>query len=228
MENLVLGSAFSINILFVVINLIVLFYLYSFNKKLMKESERVSLSAARSLEKANQKSEDIVMKAVEKSKKILVETEYLKQGFVNELNDSLKEALVKSVSELKGQSKHLDSAYARLLEKIQKEHAKKSDEAFKSAESLAEQELNDFRNILKKETIAAESAVEKKIQDQFERTKEDIKEYKQKKYDEIEEKVKLAIVSVTEDVLGKALPVSEHEKLIFEALEQAKSEGMFE
>lgn len=59
------------------------------------------------------------------------------------------------------------------------------------------------------------------------KAQEDIDAYKRNQLEGIDEEVKKIVARVVPEVLGKAINMDEHEDLVWQALEKAKSEGLF-
>ena len=78
-----------------------------------------------------------------------------------------------------------------------------------------------------RETIESQKLMNKKINEEYEKVKADLEQYRKEKLDLIDASINQIILKVVQDVLGEAIPLSKHEELVIEALEKAKREDLF-
>ena len=55
----------------------------------------------------------------------------------------------------------------------------------------------------------------------------DIEAYKESRYADAEESVKQIVQKVSQEVLNKSISLEDHQKMVIDALEKAKKEGVF-
>lgn len=179
------------------------------------------------IEKANAQANDILTKASEKAKEILFETEYVKEDLVKHTEEDLNRISQTSVQVLEGESKEFEKQYQILFNEMRNAYTKKAGSILENIEGVADSELDDFRELLRKETVAVQAYISRKTIEEFEGAKRDITTYKEEKLEEVSKNINTLILRVAKDVLGEAIPLHEHEKLVTQALERAKKEGIF-
>lgn len=78
--------------------------------------------------------------------------------------------------------------------------------------------IKEMTDTVRKETMEKQNLVEKKIQDEYAKVEEEVKEYKRKKIDELNTRIFDVVADVAEVVLGRAIDQRSHEKIISETL----------
>jgi len=79
---------------------------------------------------------------------------------------------------------------------------------------------------LQKKVFQTLESFSESIKSKISETQKAIEEYKKEKLEEIDKKIYRMIIDVAKKVLGKAIDISTHEKLVIEALEKAKKENV--
>lgn len=204
-----------------------MYYLYRKEKEFEKKQSMLHDNEQKIIEQAHRTANEVVEKAVEKARQTLVETEYLRADLVKNLETSLAKLTNNTIKLFQNNSQNVDTEYKSLFEKTKQEYVKKVDNTLKSLEQIAGSELDEFSKNLKKETLDSQVFIGARINEEFEQKQKEIEEYKAQRLKAIDENINIIIEKVTEDVLGRAIPLAEHEKLVIEALEKAKKEQVF-
>ncbi len=114
------------------------------------------------------------------------------------------------------------------LDEISADHLRKFDEMLqnisKTVKSSTETEIKKFAQALEMETIGAQKAAAKKLEEAYDQVNAEIQEYKMNEMRKIENDVNESIAEITKEVLGKSIPISVHQDLIMEALKNAKKQ----
>lgn len=211
--------------LLLLLGLGVLFYLYKTRDDGIPSS--VFKKSTKTIEQANSEANDIIAKASEKAKDILFETEYIKDDLIKRSEENINRVAETTEDVLQAESKDFEKQYKALFDEIQNNYTRKAGSILENIETTADAELGDFREVLRKETVAAQGYISKRTIEEFEGARKDIAAYKAQKMQDIEKNINTLVMQVAKDVLGEALPLSEHEKLVTDALERAKREGLF-
>jgi F0F1-type ATP synthase membrane subunit b/b' len=85
--------------------------------------------------------------------------------------------------------------------------------------------VDELKNVVKKETIGAQDALEEKIAREYAKVDDEIKEYKKKKVNSLNKKVYELLSNIYTEVIGQDLDQVKHEKLIIELLEKELSKS---
>lgn len=199
-----------------VLNLSYLYYLYLKGKRLEKKQRQLDAQSARVVKSAEDKAKTVIDKAVERARDTLLEAESFNQDILDKLEMSLRQTASEGLKLIREESTQIDKGYKALAGDIKQEYVEQADQTLQSIKATAARELEDFRQVLKQETTA-----------EFKQVKEEIERYKQVKFREVDEAAKALVLRVSEEVLGKAISLDDHERLVIEALEKAKKEGVF-
>lgn len=117
--------------------------------------------------------------------------------------------------------------YKEMLEELKRDNINIFKIMSKDIEKDTLDEVKDFKEILCRETLASQKIVEEKIEKEYAQAEEELKAYKEAKLRKIDDSIYEILKTISKIVLGKAIPLEEHEQLIIEALNRAKKEGVF-
>lgn len=131
-----------------------------------------------------------------------------------------KEALSHASSEL------LDG-FRKSIQELQQETINTVRNISKGIEEGVVSEMKDFKEVLQKETVDSQKIVEQKIEEEYKAAQTDVDSYKKEQLKKIDTSIYDILQLVAKEVLGKSLSLGEHEALVTEALEKAKTEGVF-
>jgi hypothetical protein len=172
------------------------------NKKIqkLKEEKRAfdlkqNSDKEKLLDKAREKSEEMLSEASDKAMDILLQT----QNFNEDSRTRLKKHFEKA---LKNQSTAIDKIGKELLGEYQEQ-----------LDLLKKQNINKAQNISKDLE-----------QDLLKQAKQEIEEYKKTQFEKINLKIYDLLEIISEKVFGPGISVEKHEELVLEALEKAKKE----
>ena len=211
----------------------------------------MAISYSQMLKKFNayQKEADELMAQVHKNEADLLETARIKAGKIvedankraaqiigssNNLNSESKKMLDNAlVTLLKHQTSYFEKAssdfleaYKRELESLKQKNIDIVKNVSKDIEEDTVKEVEDFDNILQKETFAAQKIVEDKIEKEYSTAQQNVQDYKNEMLKKAEEEIYKILETVSKLTLGKSIPLADHEQLIIEALEKAKKDGI--
>lgn len=216
-----------ISILLSALVLLFSYFLSRKEKRLAKEEERLRKIFSRSTEEANSNSQEIIKKAIDRAERIILDAEIVKTDFLNKVHENLERVGEQGVRELKIDSVSFDKKYKDLFDGLKNEYLKHANSTLDSVEKIADEELEDFRKILRTETVESQEVISKKISEEFERAQKEIENYKTGRIDKIDKEISTVVSVISKDVLGKTITPREHEEIILEALENAKKDGLF-
>ena len=116
--------------------------------------------------------------------------------------------------------------YKKELEGLKQKNIEILKNVSKDIEEDTVKEVEDFDNILQKETFAAQKIVEEKIEKEYSSAQKNVEDYKNEMLRKAEEKIYKILEAVAKLTLWKSIPLAQHEQLIIEALEKAKKDGL--
>jgi F0F1-type ATP synthase membrane subunit b/b' len=94
-------------------------------------------------------------------------------------------------------------------------------------EEVAIQGIVDMNKKVTEKTLSLQESLEKQVNDEFASARAEIQKYKQDEIVKIQQNVGRMVNKMAGELLGKTIKPEDQEKLLIEALEQAKSEGLF-
>lgn len=218
-----LGSLFLL-----IFTLAYLYYLYFREREFEKKESRIYKEATKIVEQANAKAKQVIENAVERAKQILVGSEYLKQDLEADIDKAVTSILDKNIKKINEAADRFKESYDQLFSKLKEKYASNTTEILNEIRQEGQKEIVDFRQILRKETLDAQRFVGEKINQEFEKAKAEIGEYKKTELGKIDNSINRVVGKVLQSVTGKLISFRDHEDLITEALNQAKQDGAFD
>jgi len=151
------------------------------------------------------------------------------------LEDAAMEAdrIVTNAEYVKQSSKEaIDQALSELVKQIQKESVDTAtgfmNDYSSSLKQLATTSLTEFQTI----ALELEGDLQKQIKNFREsllpNLEKDLEEYKKMRLKQTEEMVTKVVEKASQEVFNKAISLEDHQKLLTDALEKAKAEGVFD
>lgn len=206
-----------------------LYYLYSFHKKeseLNVSQESTDKYAQDLLLQAQAKAQTIVEQATNRANHLLLEA--------GATQDQIQSLLDKAISQLLTQYQHRLDATMERFEQNQKNtyegvHAAYQEQIGKTVDEIREstqKELTDFMQTLQKETIEAQRAIGATLNSQLQDIQKELVTYKRDQLQRTNEAISKTILEIAEKTLGKTIRIKDHEKLVIEALSEAKEKGV--
>jgi len=174
---------------------------------------------------AHKKAVLILQEARSKATKIISEASASQDLLKKTFEEQLKAASLDQAKKLETISEDFLKAYQTTLADLKGNNIKTVSNISKDIEDSTKSELEDFKEILRKETFASQKIVEGKIEEDYKIVEKELETYKAERLKKIEEEIYNIIQNVSKEVLGKTLSLQEHEQLVIDALEKAKKEG---
>lgn len=152
----------------------------------------------------------------------------ISENFKKQLEESANKEIKKNIEELKGNFrktseeivKNYQSQFKNGSQEIQKVISELSrqaaEETKKISEALPEELARKFGEIYQ----SAKGTLNNKVL----KTEKEIENYKKERFKEMDRKIYKILGEVAKKTIGKTIDLSDHEKLVMEALEKAKKE----
>lgn len=186
--------------------------------------EKMSQKSTTLLESARDRAFELIKDATIKAKDILSETKIYEDKSKQVLNFQLEEASKKQVQALEKASLDILKDYKEDLERLRADNINIVKNISKDIERDVLNEFKDFKEILRRETVASQRVIEEKLEEDYKAVDEEINTYKQQKLKEVDDSIYDALARISEMVLGKAIDSNTHQELILDALNKAKSD----
>lgn len=223
----IIGSLFVLGIALIVVAFLYLKTLKKLDrlhKREVKLEEETHKKALLLIQNSRGKAYEIIQDANKKAFEILKNAASVTDKSKSVLEKELEEVYKKQVEDLGITSNELLDDYQKLLQDAKKDSLNMVKNISKSIEMSALSEVQDFKEVLRQETLASQKVVAEKIEQEYNQIEEDVKEYKAQKLKEVEDSIYSLLKRVSEETIGKSLNLEQHEELVLEALEKAKRE----
>lgn len=194
-------------LIFVVVYLLQLRYK---EKKLQERENKIDTSYHQIVDEALSKERKIIEDASSEASQILSHTHQVNQGAVNVINQALH----------------------KMAEDIQNNAGKTSQEYFvhyqEALKHIAQQTVNELQSDTRKLQTDLDAQLKDFRNSLLPSIQKEIEEYKEARFREIDRSARSVVERVTKEVLNKSISSEDHEKLVLESLEKAKSQGIFD
>lgn len=195
---------------------------------LLREQEtEAHQKAEKIMEHAHQRAEAIVREASQKATQMLSQSESFKYDIERQMKEVFEKTLTDSAGIIKENSTDVKNQYVALFSDLQSQYMNEVKKITTTLESESKKGLAEFESIVKTEITDFQGGIATQIDQQLKEVQTEIQTYKDAQMKTIETRIENTIRQLAKDLLGKSIPLEEHENLIFKALEKAKKEGMF-
>jgi len=228
-----ISLVFIIFLLFFCLVLIISFLFFrgtirDINKTDLVIKEEAHKKALQMLEDARKQSMKILEDSLSKAQEIINETKALSDETKRSINTHFDDITQGQQVELSDLSATLLNEYKDEIRDQKKKNIETLQTISHEVETEVKNEISEFKDVLHKETINAESQIQNKIKQDYSAIENELKQYKHDKLSSLDEKIYEIITLVSKRIIGKALSLEEHEDFIMKVLEDIKKEGVFE
>lgn len=196
-------------------------------KKIQRIESRLHRHSVKTMEQVHQNSEQILRESLSKASKIIKDTKSVKEENEKQLEEVLQQAAKQHVQILEQQLTEISENFGDEFENLEKLYEKQAKKTLSQMESTGKVGLEKLEKVLDKQTVSLQNYLKLKVDTEFEKARGEIDSYKKAELAKVQESIQEIVRKTVSEVIGKSIPMSEHEKLIIEALDEAKSEGMF-
>ena len=95
---------------------------------------------------------------------------------------------------------------------------KSVEDVLKTVHESTTAEFSELKSVLEKQISTSQESINQKLQADYEKAQFEIAEYKRQKIQEVNKEIDILVGRVAQEVLGKAIPLADHEQLILTAL----------
>lgn len=225
LENLTLISFLSSFFILTIVSI----YSYILYKKENK-IEEIELEAYKNskdvLFKANKKAEFIIDKAAGKAQEILTQTEYFKEYLEEDVKKTIQESMVQYKQILEKNSHAITQNYLALFSQLKEEFLQETKTSLAQIEEAGQKTIADFSKLFQQALASSQTSLKTQISSEFENAKKEIDLNKQQEYKKISDRINKTVEDLSKELLNRIISIEDHEKLVLDALEKAKLEGV--
>jgi len=189
-----------------------------------KEAYETALSI---LDRARSDSLKILGQAQVKAQGLISNTYVISKESRAKLERSINEIYEKQGHILGNLSDEILENYRLAIEEGKKDNIRTLYEVTEAMRQEAIQGVNELKDVVKKETIGAQDALEEKITMEYAKVDSEVKEYKSKKVEGLNKKIFELLSNVYTELMNEELDQVKHEKLILSLLDsEIKKSGL--
>lgn len=179
------------------------------------------------LERAHTQSEEILEKVESKATEILTHVELFRSDLEASFRGSLNQAVEKYLAMAEKQSEQLSTDYEDLFKHVREEFLVNAKKALDTIEVEVKKQLDESRVSLTGRLVASQEGFQKKIAEEFVLARKEIEVYKRQELQKTEKVIDDTVIRLTKELIRTSIPPEEHKRLVMEALDKAKQEGLF-
>lgn len=204
------------------------FYILRKQTELQKKESMLEKKAATIIDDAQKNAVDIVAQGAKNAESLLNQTQTFKQNIEEDLKKILSSEVNDYRSLLNDKLTAILSNYQNVLLQTGNLYAQSIREASTKLKENQEKNAQSFKTMLDDESLTAKFYIQRKIDEELEKAKKEIEEYKDGERKKIDKAIRNVIISLSENVFEGSLNVDQQEKLIFKALEEAQKNHILE
>lgn len=211
------------------------FAIVSFLKKIAwsqqeseKTKQRAMQEAASVREQARREAEEIVSEAHGKATEAIKKIDLLGSGMQQDLEKALEAVYKREVERVARTADQLVTEYRSLLDEVRKKHVEASEAAMRQMMEGSGLAVHSFQTFLEEQMGGYRQEMQQRMEDSQRAAQKEIEAYKSQAFKKVEDSIYRIIQFVSQRVLGEAISIEQHRKLVITALEEAKREGLFE
>lgn len=190
---------------------IVAFMQYRLSQKYYKLKDLEKGKLAQAEENARKQIEDAQKKALE----IVNRSQQLTEETRKQMQQQILQSISKQLQE-----------YQQIMEQVKGVMLQEASELTGELKAAATADINKMSSEVQKTISQQQAALQQKVDLEFSSISKVVDEYKEKRLEFIEQQITEMVIQTAKEVIGKSLSLQEHEDLIMQALEKAKSENV--
>ncbi len=219
-------------------------------KKLEEKESKIDTDYHHVVDNALAKERKILDDATHEANQIITGAQYVNHASQEAASQALQKMVADIQRDASDTAKSVDQALQKMVTDMHKEVLETTHEFMSSYQTsldkLANRSLNDFQTVSKdtegdlQKTLkdfqdiakGLEGDLQKQMKEFHEnllpKLEKELDEYKQNRIKEAEQTIKQVIQKASQEILNKSISLADHEKLVIDSLEKAKTEGAFE
>lgn len=203
------------------------YYMYKREKEFQEHEGHLLQNYDQIIQQANEKAKDIIDQASQQAGIILSQAQTAKLNLDTKAGEAFKQITDEQIQLLQTTTKEYFTDYQSSLDEVKKHYAQQLGETLSDIRDATQKEIVQLKTILDTQVNQSQQSVSGKMQEEFSKTQVELNEYKRHQMQKIEAQINDLLIRVSEEILGKVIPLRDHQQLILESLESAKKEGMF-
>jgi len=197
-------------------NIFIWCFLFARERRLKRAEDRFRKKAGHIIARADQESLAIIGEASHTASQLLSQTEMVDQNVQEELTKSFHHLLSVNATKL-----------SQELTSLVNSNREVSEAALKELLLQNTQSIQSYIGSLKSQDQALHTSLQEKLNLAYAKALNEVEDYKQAKIAAIDKSLNQLLAQIVEEFFREHLELPNQEKLVFESLERAKKEGVF-
>lgn len=185
-----------------------------------KEAEKI-LREAR--EKANQMVTEAALQAAKIDQDVKLQSQEVKAA----LQAALSTVIQKQSAEVEKVTKDYLEETRNTLKKISDGDINSIQNISKDIEDQIKSNLDTFQKAVLSQTMASQKGIQDKVEEAYREMMGRVKAVEDERLKKVDDQIFNVLMAVSKKVLGRTMPIVEHERLVMESLEKAKKQDFF-
>ncbi len=183
--------------------------------------------AEKMLESARQESLAIIKSAHEQARKLISDSNEISSQITDITHLTIQDSVKEKSKELEETLSELQQQFAASLSGIQSQYINTYKKAIKDIESDAGKQVEKMREFFESETSSSSTSLQSMTKQGLKIVQSNLEDYERDQKAKVDTIIYGLLKDVTEEVLGKSLPLDAHQNLISKAIEEAKKQSAF-
>ena len=176
--------------------------------------------------KAQRDYQEIIESANKMAQEIILQATEIKQDSTNNLQDSVDMMLDDQKKILEEASLALSKKFEEQIKEVNINNIELLKNIYKGIESDVQSDYSEYKDLIKKQTFEADNAAKEKIKEEYTRLDAEVKDYREKMIEKVNQEIYKILLNISKVVLGKSLDLTAHEDLVIDALNKARKENI--
>lgn len=192
------------------------------------ENKKNSDESQKQLEDVKAKAQEIMESAMVKAKLIIDDTKAFKEGLEKESSQNLTQTYETFIAQLNQHSTEIVNSYQNFFDSVQEDLKSKETNLLSEIEMTSQNRVSSIDQELKDEIQNLRIDMKDNFAKEMEQARQVVEDYKNSKMADIDARIEEQITRLSKQIFAEIIPVEKQKELIFNALENAKKEGVFE
>src|SRR5258708_14638026 len=180
------------------------------------------------LRDAHTKAETLLAKAAADVTSHYEETKHFDEKISQSLSSTVEAMVKQNVHLLDANSRQFIADYTASLQTMRERYEKDMDTILQDVHTSTVKDFTELKDSMRKEILEEQASIKQELQGAYADSKIEMNDYRKHRLADVDASIDALILRVVEQVMGKIILVPDHQKLVLEALEKAKTEGMFD
>lgn len=226
--NLFLSLASFGNLVLVFLNGMVFVLLMQRLKKVRHQEDQFSKEYGDLIANAHKRASQILETATSQAQDLLNNTKVTVSDLETKLRSAFEGFMEEKTKSFRMDLEKVNTDYTDFMGQLTQTLKGDSSHLVETVMSEARGEIQSFVGRLKEETAQASNRFETELRGEFIKAMDQVKAYREEQLGLVEKTINQIILKVSKLVLPEAISIADHERMIVEALEQAKKEEVLE